>query len=343
MTSLASCSSHVVNVVILGDSRSIADTTIFTSTSNLADTFGHKWPDLLRQQLAAQCGSHGTGLVPFLPLAGSHKVNADFYTLDGIVSSDPSIGPSQGGNLPSALTLVATATTTITLSTSTAFDHLNAYCALGPGLHPWTISIDGATSGTCGGSAPSLSATLATSSPVPLGIHSAAFTCSVAPCEAYGLEAVSGTSGVSVHNLSVGSCTAECFGLEPASQLAFSDLIPGGQQLVILDLISNEPGVGYSTTSFQNALANLIAHSRSLSGQPSALLIAPLQDTLAGQAPYYPIISATAQQYATAFFDLRTQYGDAFVPSLFGPDTVHENNAGHLAVYSTAAATLLPQ
>jgi hypothetical protein len=341
-SSLAACRTQLVNVVILGDSRSILDTTVFDPTSGLADTFGQKWPDLLAQQLQTQCGSHGTGLVPFLPGAGVARVNADFYTLKGAFTTDSAIGPAEGKNHPSAMTLVATSTTTITLSTSTPFDHLNAYCVRGPGLNPWTLSVDGTAVGDCGGSATTLSSTLATSSEVPLGTHSADFVCSVAPCEAYGLEAVSGATGVSVHNLSVGACAAECFGLNPTTQLAFSDLIPGGQQLVIVDLISNEPGVGYSTTSFQQTLENLITHARSLPGQPSVLLVSPLQDTIVGQAPYYPIISSTSRQYSTAFFDMRAQYGAAFVPSLFGPDTYHENNAGHLAVYTTAATTLLP-
>jgi hypothetical protein len=341
-SSLSTCRTQLVNVVILGDSRSIFDTTIFNQTSGLADTLGQKWSDLLAQQLHTKCGSHGTGLVPFLPAAGVDRVNADFYTLHGSFTTDPAIGPAQGAKLPSAMTLEATSTTTITLSAGTSFDHLNAYCVDGPGLNPWTLSIDGASVGACGGAATSLSATLATSSAVPLGIHSAELTCSVAPCEAYGLEAVSGSTGVSVHDLSVGACTAECFGLNPITQLAFSDLIPGGQQLVILNLIANEPGVGYPTSSFQQTLENLVTHARSLSGQPSVLIVSPLQDMIAGQAPYYPILSSTAKQDSTAFFDMRTQYGDGFVPSLFGPDTYHENNAGHLAVYTTAAATLLP-
>jgi hypothetical protein len=341
-TSLSACKTQVVNVVIFGDSRSIADTTVFNPTPGIADTFGQKWTDLLAQQLQTRCGSHGTGLVPFLPRAGEGKVNADFYTLNGTFTTDAAIGPTQGRNLPSAMTLVATSTTTIALSTATAFDHLNAYCVHGPGLNTWTMSVDGIPVGNCGGSATNLSPTLAASSAVPLGLHSANLICTVAPCEAYGLEAVAGLTGVSVHNLSVGSCTAECFGVSPTTQLAFSDLNPGDQQLVILNLITNEPGVGYSTSSFQQSLENLITHARSLPGKPSVLLVSPLQDMIAGQSPYYPIIYSTSQQDATAFFDMRTQYGDAFVPSLFGPDKDHENNAGHLAVYTTAATTLLP-
>ena len=339
---LLTCRSTVLNVVILGDSRSIVDTTVAASVTGLTNTFGHKWTDLLAATLTQRCGSHGSGLVPFFFSAGFPAVNADFYKLSGTFSTDAAIGPAQGANLPTSLTLVATSPTTIDFNARTPFDRLKAYCASGPGLHPWTLQIDGIAQQTCGGASTTLSVSVATTAFVSLSTHTASLVCSLAPCEAYGMETLAGNSGVSVHNLSEGSCTAECFGLQPSTQLAFSDRIEGGQQLVIFELITNEPGVGYSVGSFQTALGNLVDHERALTGQPSVLIVSPLQDGIANQAPYYPVLSSTATQYSTAFTDLRAAYGTSLIPAYFGPDTYHESDAGHAAVYNEVVKQLLP-
>jgi hypothetical protein len=65
------------------------------------------------------------------------------------------------------------------------------------------------------------------SSSVTLGTHVTTFT-STGDSYLYAAEGTAGSNGVSVHNLSVGSAAAEWFGLNPSTQLAFSDLIPTG-------------------------------------------------------------------------------------------------------------------
>jgi hypothetical protein len=339
---LSSCRTHTLDVVVLGDSRSIVDTTFAPETLGIAATFGSKWTDLLVQQLKVHCGSHGTGLVPLLAAVNSSNVNADYYTLQGAWTGDSAIGPSQGGNLPGSLVLKTTAPTTIAFTAHQAFDQVNVYCAAGPGLGSWDLLIDGSPAGTCGSAASTLSAVLSRSPLVTPGQHSVTLACT-AVCEIYGVEVTVGVTGVSVHNLSVGSCTAECFGSDPASQLAFVDLIPRQSQLTIINLLTNEPGVAYSTTSFQNSLSNLISHARSSPGNSSVLIISPLQDGLQGQAPYYPVLADTALQESTAFLDMRATYGNDLVPSLFGPDMNHENDQGQAAVYTGVSALMMPQ
>ena len=337
------CTTRVVNVVVLGDSRAIVDTTIVpTAAASLADTFGQKWADRLRTTLEAHCGSHGSGLVPMLPLAGTTDLNGDYYQGTGTWGTAQGPGPYQFGGVPAGMALVATSPVTLQFTSPEPFDHLNAYCMSGPGLSPWVLTLDGANVGTCGGENATTQAVVASSSAVPLGPHLATLVCAQAPCEAYGMEATSGSVGVSVHNLAVGGCAAECFGLDPASQLAFSDLINGGQQLVVLGLITNDPGVGYSVDSFTASLENIIDHERALPELPSVLIYAPLQDNLPGQGPYYPVLPAVATQFGTAYFDVRETYGAAFLPQYFGPDGTHENNAGHALIYNGMVSALLP-
>ena len=110
----AHCQTEVVNIVVLGDSRSIVDSTITpTSAGQIADTFGQKWADRLRTLLEARCGSHGSGLVPFLPLAGLNALNSDYYQATGSWEGNDALGPYQFGSVPASLTLQATSPLTL--------------------------------------------------------------------------------------------------------------------------------------------------------------------------------------------------------------------------------------
>ncbi len=338
----AQCRSGVLNVLVLGDSRSIVDNTIVPGVSSvIGATFGQKWPDRLASSLAATCGSHGSGLVPFLALAQNQMLNQDFFSIDGSWVKTSAIGPFQTGGVPAGTALIATSALTIDFHVAAPFDHLNGYCAAGPGLNPWTLLVDGSPVGACGGPAGTLVPVLASSSPLAATPHSAALRCTQAPCVAYGMETTVGTTGVSLHNLSIASCTAECFGLNPAVQLGFSDLIVG-HHLVIVDLITNEPGVGYSTDSFATSLSNILRHEQSLPVAPSVLLTAPLQDSLGGQAPYYAALPGVAASFSATLVDMRAAYGTSYLPQYFGPDQVHENNAGHDLLFRKITQTLLP-
>jgi hypothetical protein len=337
---LVHCHTQPVNVVIIGDSRSIADNTILPGIgAQLSSTFGSKWADLLAASLQSTCGSHGSGLVPFLPLAQNHVVNADFYSIDGDWTTYAGFGPYQGDNVPVALTLQTSSPLTINFSYAFPYDTLNAYCEAGPGLHAWTLEVDGNTVGACGGPDATEHPVLGTSTKLASATHAAALVCTQSPCIAYGMEAVSGTTGVSVHNIAVSSCAVECFGLNPQTQLAFSDLIPN-HHLVILDMVTNEAIVGYSVDSYTAAIDRILAHEQAAATRPSLLVVAPLQDVLGGQSPYYNALPAVASANNAAFTDVRTTNGDNFLPQDFGPDGIHENNAGHQATFAAIQSAL---
>lgn len=343
---LHNCQNQVVHVQIHGDSRSIIDTTVTPGAgTTLSVTFGTKWADQLETMLAAQCGNHG-GVKPFRWGTGNFDVqgfNEDWYSATGsYTASATGIGPYQPNTMDAMNITAVTNGATITLI-APPFDHIGMYCAQGPGLNPWTMTIDGNTVGTCGGAAGSLQALRVQSSAVAWGPHTAAVSCPTQPCEGYASEWISGVTGIAVDNLSIGGASAEAFGFAPTTQYAYSDLIPSQPALDIIYQISNEPGQGYTPAQFQTTLNNMITHDRTtFTYQPSILIFSPLQDAITGQAPYYPILAATAAAQSTAFADIRDRWGTALAPSyLFGPDDIHESNQGNGEVYSMISQTLL--
>jgi len=297
-----------------------------------------RWPEKLRDQLAEICGSHGTGIVPLKPVINDNLLNNNYFAgATGKWTTGQRFGPSE---LSYGTVVRATSTVTIPFRDSIPYDHLLAYCVAGPGLHAWSLLADGATVGSCGGDAPTATATKAISSSLPLRIHKSALLCLTAPCEAYAVEGSAGSTGVSVDNIAVGGCTAECFGDVPERQMAFADLISGDIALTIISLIANEPGASFSTDHFGTALTRLISYEKARSKPPSILVYAPLLDDIAHQEAYYPLLKQIAASQKVAYFDMRERWGTTWVPSFFGPDGRHENGRGHREVYRAVAEAL---
>jgi hypothetical protein len=346
---LANCRHQVVSTNVYADSRSI-NTLANTNTVGFP-TLPNIWPRLLRSKfLSLGCPSHGTGIVPFISRAGSATLNADYYATSGTIVLDQSTGPYQGADVPSAGSIGAGAGAVVAFDATSSgieWDHLNVYCLAGPDIHAWNVSIDGLTVGTCGGSAPGTRAALAGfAAPGGLGLHpNTRLTCSANPCGGYGVQGTAGTVGIEINNLAVGSTTAEWWGLNPPAQFAYVDLLPGGHQLDLIMEITNEPGVHYSPASFLSSLTNIIDHDRALaSGAPSVLLIAPMQDGIANQGAYYPVIRAAAAARNGAYVDMRDQMGAAQILRLYvneGGNYFHENTEGNAVEAQIIAAALL--
>ena len=342
--SFHNCQSQVVNIMLYGDSRVRVDD-IIAQNGSFGLPHGYRWADRLAQYLGNVCPSHGTGLVTVIAgTDGSNAIDANYWSSTSTISSNPAklTGPYQQGPSTSSAGVAAVNTgTVLNFNPGIAFDGLNIYCESATLEGSWAISIDGSSSGSCGTGTGSNTATLVQVSGLSLANHVVTLTCTIAACGIYGAEATVGSVGVSVHNVSVGSAAAEWFGLNPATQMDYTDLIPGGHHLDIIQFIANEPGVGYSPTSFQNALTAIITHERSLSSVPSIVLISPMQDGIAGQTPYYPIIPTVALAETTAYVDFRDREGLAQVMSLYGPDTFHENIAGNAEEYSMVHTTII--
>lgn len=349
LAAITNCRNQIVSTNVYADSRSI-NTLANTGTAGFP-TLTNIWPALLRSTfLNLGCPSHGTGIVPFISVAASSSLNADYYASSGTIALDQSVGPYQGGNVASAGSIGAGAGAVITFDATASripWDHLKVYCLVGPSIRAWDVMIDGKDVGTCGGAASATKASMATfAAPGGLGLHpNTRLTCTGSLCGGYGVQGTAGAVGVEINNLAVGSSTAEWWGLNPMAQFAYVDLLPGGHQLDLIMEITNEPGVHYSLFSFGNSLTNIIKHDRSLaSGAPSVLLIAPMQDGIANQSAYYPVIRTIATALNTAYLDMREEMGAAQIQGLYvneGGHYFHENTAGHAIDAELITKTLL--
>jgi hypothetical protein len=347
------CRNQVVDINVHGTSRSIVDTTVAPGAgTSLSITFPNRWANRLMKQLQNSCGSHGSGIVPFRWGTGnfsSQGLNLDYFTFasgSSFAATDISLGPHQGSD---AMLITADVNgSAINFNPQLPdgagpmpYDHIRMYCTNGPGLNPWIIKIDGSTTGTCGGGSSSTEIpVLANVSAGALGTHTASLICVTQPCNGYAVEAVSGTTGISINNVSVGGASAEIFAQFPSTQYAFENIDPDQPSLDIIEQGCNEPGQGFSPAQFQATMNNMVAHDRGLTYPASTLIMAELQDSLPNQAPYYPVVLNTARLNNTSFVDMRDRWGTAPAPAfLFGPDGIHENNNGNGEVYSAIAAT----
>lgn len=351
---LANCQNQVVNVALIGDSTTVVYQSDGSSTGPTTPT--NRWAEQLRIYLQNRCGSHGTGIVPFYKFLfpGSPNPNGQYYgPTTGSFTQDSTLGP--------VMTAPTSGTTYGTLArgtSGTSFnwtsalvglpeDHVNVYCATGPGLTTITITVKphgGTTTlatGTCGGSGSSNAAAIGTAGPFTSQIVDVAAACSGA-CLFYGMEGVNGTTGVSVHNMGHASGAAELY--SSSSSFGPMDLVPGGFQLVITNFLTNEPGLGFTTSSFQTALTSVVNHERGTAAAPGILLyIAPVSNNgYPAQLPIYAAAAlSTAQTLGTAFVNVQDQWGTAFVASLFDSDQVHSNDKGALSEWSLIKSSIV--
>ena len=328
----------VARIRIVGDSRSIVDTTVTPGAANtLSVTFANRWVEKLRKYLQGVYGSHGTGFQPIFWGQGVGTLpNLDYYSTSATLGNDCSIGPSVSQSQYCS-TASLPAGQSLTFTTAIPYDHIRVKCDSYSGAGTLSVAIDGNAAGTvCTGSTSNHAALVGASSAVPLATHTAVLSCASGgqACLFEAVEGEAGTSGVSIDNDSVGGAALGAFASNPATQFAYSDATPEGTQLVIELHHTNEPGIGESTTQFQTELNNLITHERALASNPSIELVALAQDQLPNasptiQVPFYNIIASTALAQNTGFVDVRNRTGAAFQPFWFGPDGIHENNAGN--------------
>lgn len=343
---LDNCTNQVVNVVYLTDSRGV----VFQGdgSSEGPTTATNRYAEQMRIYLQQRCGSHGTGIVPVIKFlfSGSPNPNNQYYSVSGTWSYDSTIGPSQphsgGGTDGVLISLASGASLTFTTSaTGIAYDTLKAYCVTGPSYGTLSISIDsGAHTGTCGGNSTNPTAQLVSvSAGTSLSTHTATITCGTGPCKFYGFEGTNGSTGVSVHNLGEASAVAELYNASTA--YAFNDLIANGIHLVITDLGTNEPALGYSTASYTAAMSAIITHEQGL-GSSVLVTFPPVDTNNAGTLPAYATaLLPTIKSLHAAWVNTQDLWGQSFISSLFGSDGVHPNDKGSLSEYSIQKAAAL--
>jgi hypothetical protein len=345
LQALHNASSQAVNIVVLSDSFGICD---YTNCGVGPTVSSNRYTEQLRINLQAQYGSHGTGMVPLVGVVGP-TLNSEEWAVSGTWGTVNTLGPYQAASVAGSSLVHLSNGAVATFTSAIPYDTINTYCMTNSSSGSISVAIDGVSVGTaCGSTTSSATARAITSSTASLGTHTATFT-STGDSYIYAAEGTAGTTGVSVHNLSVGSAAAEWFGLAPSTQLAFSDLIPTGTQGVLTMLQTNEPGVGYSVASFTGAMNAIIAHEQALSSTnpPSVMMIVPPQDIVTGLAPYTAAQVAVSQLQNVAFLNIQDRWGTTYAPStgLWDLGTrapgIHPNDKGARDEYSMIYAQLV--
>jgi len=273
-------------------------------------------------------------MVPLVYSVGSKQVNAETWAVNGSWSFDASLGPQQGGGVPGSGLVRLTDGAVATFAPKQALDHVNTYCATDSGTGSLSVLIDGVAAGSaCAQQTSSVQAHAVISPAVRLGEHQVTFTYT-GSCLLYAAEGTAGNSGVSVHNIAVGSAAAEWFGAPEKGELAFTDLIPGGTQIAITDLLTNDPGVGYSVESYGRAMANLLAHEGA-SGAEVLAVVLPVS-RIVGIAHFPEYTSALLTVAAgVPVVNIQSSWGTSFDANsgYWSNDQIHPNTVGSLAEY----------
>ncbi len=324
MQALHNAANQAARVLLPDDSFSICG--IYNCTDGVVNQ-SNLWSEQLRINLQAQYGSHGTGVVPVVLVIGSNAINNAAWSIGGSYSVVGTLGPTIPSVNGTLVHLSSGAVITFNDSREIPFDRFAVYYATPTTSSSLALVADGgtsigtATSGSAaatGLAAGGLTAYRFDSSSMSLAPHTITGTCT-GDCYVWAADGTAGTSGVSVDNISVGSCPAECFGLAPATQLAFADLIPGGDQGVIVMHQTNEPGQGYGTSSFSAAITAITTHEQGLSATApaSVMLAVPPVGSIASSsmAAFTAVQTSLAQTLNVAFTNTQDRWGTAYVPT----------------------------
>ena len=356
MQALHNAAVQPARVLLPGDSFGICG--IYNCTDGVVNQ-SNLWTEQLRINLQAQYGSHGTGLLPAVLVIGSNVLNNAAWSVTGSYAVVGTLGPTIPSVNGTLVHLSSGATITFNDSREIPFDHFSVYYATPTSssslalVADGTTSIGAATSGSAAASgvaAGGLTSHRFDSASMTLTTHTVTGTCT-GDCYVWAGDGTAGTSGVSVDNVSIGSCPAECFGLAPATQFAFTDLIPGGDQGVIVMHQTNEPGQGYSASSFSTALTAIVTHQQGLSttAPASVILAVPPVGSIASStmAALTAVQVALAQTLNVAFVNIQDRWGTSYISTSglwdFSTPCVgcHPNDKGSRDEYSQIWASFV--
>jgi hypothetical protein len=358
MQALHNSANQPARVLLPGDSFGICG--IYNCTDGVVNQ-SNLWSEQLRINLQAQYGSHGTGVVPVVvAITSPELLNNAAWSVTGTTAIVDTLGPSIPGATGGTLMhLSSGATITFNDSREIPFDHFSVYYATPTSSSSLALVADGSTSiGTAtsgsatatGAAAGGLTSHRFDSSSLALATHTITGACT-GDCYVWAADGTAGTTGVSIDNVSVGACPAECFGLAPATQFAFTDLIPGSDQGVIVMQQTNEPGQGYSTSSFSTAMNAIVAHEQGLStiAPASVMLAVPPVGSIASStmASFTAVQIALSQTLNVAFVNLQDRWGTAYVSTSglwdFSASCVgcHPNDKGSRDEYSQIWASFV--
>lgn len=329
------CATQACNIVFFGDSFTACD---FTNCGVGPNTSTNRVPEQVRLDLQARYGSNGTGVVPVsvgYPLgAGSPQLNSEAWSCTGTVDfSTGTLGPSQTlGQAQNALLhlhngAVCTFNDVRAIPWSGT---LQTYCMTNASSGSLAVSIDsGAVTGTaCGSTTGSATAHVVSLSDATYSTHSVSYT-STGDSYLFAAQGINGSSGVSVSMIAFGAATASMFGVTPSSQMAFTDLIPGGTQVAVLAFLTNDVNFGEGASNFATYLTSIANHETGLSqatGAPSVLLdISPVDSIITGSTgPYVAAALPLCVSLNIACLNEQDRWGTTYSASpLFLWDQVH--------------------
>lgn len=345
LKALDNCQNGIANVALMASSYGLA----------WQGDGGHTGPTLFSQTYAElmnsygiqRCGQqHGRTLIPavsFLAPGSPNPNNAYYIPVIGSWTQDATIGPQQvvGGVTWGSLMKLAPGTFVTFESgpTNTAADTAYTYCVQGPSFGTITSTVYAGSgtggsvlnSSTCGGTASSPTAQLA-SSTFTSQIVTINNVCPSGPglfCYFYANGVTSGTTGWDQSNLAGSSGNVNMYTC--ATCFVWVNLMPNKPNLIITEYATNEPNQGVTPAQYATGLGTINTRAAALSTNPSVLFVAPpvSGNTNGNLMPLYAAVQLpVAQVNNLANVSVIDQWGTAFIPSLFSSEMVHPNTPG---------------
>lgn len=335
---LGNSGTSVVNVLIFGDSLTRCYQTNCALGPNAQTSL---WSWQLKTYLQGKYGNHGTGLIPIV--SGFNTIDTGEWTENNPVCGTGScyalpsgLGPSQAAPTPIGTLSGLTSGASVSMVAETG-DHVRIYYAVctdtGSGF---TVSIDGNNQGTFGNATASgcQGAVVSVAAPGGLGQHTLTITSLGNNAYIYGAEWTSGNAGVSVHNMAVAAIRSEGFGSNTATQLAFSDLIPG-HAYDIIALGTNDYENSIAIGTYQTYMQNIISHEKSVGAGNITVMTEPwVGNSTSGptqtqfQAAAQGLASANGVDYYNSQSDFQSYSNEATNGWINTGDQVHLTDSG---------------
>jgi lysophospholipase L1-like esterase len=331
----------VCNVVMLGDSFMVGG-------SATPATAG--WTVPTQVYLQNQYGYHGSGLVPIYNPYG-------WITVNGTWTNSNEIGPYQTATT-ATYTSMYTATgnaNTISVGSSTNTfysDHLVVYYEADTDTASgFNVAFNGGAYTAYGAGTGTHGTLLSVSIAVTAGQNYATIQApSSGNCHIFGIEWVSGTSGISVHNLSHGGNISAAFGTATSTQLAPELALiqaEGNIGMIIVSLGVNDYGTQVGTSTYQTNLQNILTYAATLSPVPSILILdeANQQTTsyVPAQSAYRAVelslaSTATSTTSSLGWFSIANRWGSwttANAQGYMNADGIHPSLGGYVDISRT--------
>ena len=308
-----------VNGVFNGDSYNVADHTN-AGLGNGPAISTNRIPEQIRINYQALYGNGGTGIVPLVLSFGTSPeiLNSEAWTVAGTYDTTvTALGPTQSSD-GTIVHLNTADVATFNDARAINYNGGNLYFATSASSGTITVAVDGTTVGTASASSFTAAGTAAggytprmlTVSSFASGTsHSVTFTAS-GDCYIYGWEGTNGTTGVRIHNVSVGGAVAGSVGSSAATENAFTDLIPGGVQFETLAFTTNDAANSVTTGNFSTYLTNTIAHFQAMSSHPTVVLVAPpvsIVNSSFAESPYTAIITGLGTTLGVTTVNMQNQ------------------------------------